>query len=94
MGTYDAVSKIGGARWCRVVSIGKRHTARLVLMMSIITGEIEMSKMDPETIDRNTHIHFCGCGARDDESAVEKYETWVSENIDQIKAYLAKLGQL
>jgi len=29
-----------------------------------------------------------------DESAVEKYEIWVGENVEQIKAYLAKLGQL
>lgn len=29
-----------------------------------------------------------------DESAVKKYETWIVENVDQIKAYLAKLGQI
>lgn len=29
-----------------------------------------------------------------DEAAVEKYETWIRENVEQIQAYLAKLGQL
>lgn len=29
-----------------------------------------------------------------DEAAVEKYETWISENIEQINAYLSKLGNL
>ncbi len=29
-----------------------------------------------------------------DGAAVEKYETWIGENAEQIKAYLAKLGQL
>jgi hypothetical protein len=29
-----------------------------------------------------------------DGAAVEKYETWIGENAEQIKAYLVKLGQL